>query len=553
MTEKTSIETALAYHEATKHHPHRYARSPGYLDWATQPDPFRRYAGSECTPLVRDESRSSPSYDEVHEPGAVTPVPVDSATLSEFLRCSLALSAWKALEGARWALRVNPSSGNLHPTEGYLVVGEVEGLLDAAGVFHYAPKEHALERRCEFAASAWTQLAEGFPAGTFFAGLSSIHWREAWKYGERAYRYCQHDVGHALAALSFSAAMQGWRVHPLDQMGDEEIAALLGLDRDSDFDQAEREHPDLLVAIIPAKESSREWPSTLPSETMDAVMNGTWYGRANLLSPDHVEWDRIDTMAEACANPSMKEPEQSALPTTWPKPLRADRPSLRARNVILQRRSAVAMDGSTSISADALHLIMDRLIPRFDRAPWCALQPPAFINLGLFVHRVDGLAPGIYFLDRANNRSMPPRDSMRQEFEWSRPPGCPTSLPLIHLVSGDVRSIAGQLSCGQSIASDGVFSVAMISEFETRIRERGAWMYRRLFWEAGMIGQVLYLEAEAAGVRGTGIGCYFDDPVHELFGLADKKHQSLYHFTVGGPVEDPRLTTLPPYASGPIA
>ena len=62
-----------------------------------------------------------------------------------------------------------------------------------------------------------------------------------------------------------------------------------------------------------------------------------------------------------------------------------------------------------------------------------------------------------------------------------------------------------------------------------------------------MIGQTLYLEAEAAGVRATGIGCFFDDPVHELFGLQGRNYQSLYHFTVGGPIEDARLTTLPPY------
>ena len=64
-----------------------------------------------------------------------------------------------------------------------------------------------------------------------------------------------------------------------------------------------------------------------------------------------------------------------------------------------------------------------------------------------------------------------------------------------------------------------------------------------------MIGQILYLEAEAAGIRSTGIGCFFDDPVHDLFGFKDGTYQSLYHFTVGGPVEDTRLTTLPPYPS----
>ena len=63
-----------------------------------------------------------------------------------------------------------------------------------------------------------------------------------------------------------------------------------------------------------------------------------------------------------------------------------------------------------------------------------------------------------------------------------------------------------------------------------------------------MIGPVLYLEAEAAGVRATGIGCFFDDPVHQMLGLFPNTiFQSLYHFTVGGPVEDGRLTTLPPY------
>jgi nitroreductase len=68
-----------------------------------------------------------------------------------------------------------------------------------------------------------------------------------------------------------------------------------------------------------------------------------------------------------------------------------------------------------------------------------------------------------------------------------------------------------------------------------------------LFWESGIIGQVLYLEAEAHGLRGTGIGCFFDDAVHDLLGFDDHAFQSLYHFTIGDPVEDQRLTTYPPY------
>jgi hypothetical protein len=49
---------------------------------------------------------------------------------------------------------------------------------------------------------------------------------------------------------------------------------------------------------------------------------------------------------------------------------------------------------------------------------------------------------------------------------------------------------------------------------------------------------VLYLEAEEEGIRSTGIGRYFDDLVHEVFGISSRDWQSFYHFAVGGPVED---------------
>ena len=47
MDRDARIERALRYHERTMHrYPGGYARSLGYLDWATQPDPFRSYEGA---------------------------------------------------------------------------------------------------------------------------------------------------------------------------------------------------------------------------------------------------------------------------------------------------------------------------------------------------------------------------------------------------------------------------------------------------------------------------------------------------------------------------
>jgi hypothetical protein len=120
-------------------------------------------------------------------------------------------------------------------------------------------------------------------------------------------------------------------------------------------------------------------------------------------------------------------------------------------------------------------------------------------------------------------------------------------LPLVLLAVGDCRALAQRLSCDQEIAADGFFSLAMIAEFDASLAEYGDAFYRHLFWEAGVVGQTLYLEAEIAGARATGIGCFYDDPVHDVLGLQGHAFQSLYHFTVGLPVEDTRLTTEPGY------
>lgn len=174
--------------------------------------------------------------------------------------------------------------------------------------------------------------------------------------------------------------------------------------------------------------------------------------------------------------------------------------------------------------------------------PW-----EANIHLALFVHRVDGLPPGLYFLLRNVCEKDELRVAMRGSFAWKKPDYCPDALELYLLAQGDVHKTAMQISCFQEIAGDGCFSAAMIAAFESPLNRYGSWFYPRLFRECGLIGQVLYLEAEAAGLRGTGIGCFFDDPTHEVLGLKGRSYQDLYHFTVGGPIEDQRLTTLPPY------
>ncbi len=541
-------EVVVAYHERTKHHLHRYAASLGRLDWATQPDPFRRYRGADLVRLPLPRPDRQLPYWHLYLLDGVPPEPLSLVSLSLFFRYALSLTAWKRVGETTWSLRANPSSGNLHPTEGYAVLPAIEQLGGAPAVYHYAPREHALERRATLDAEAWGALCPASSEGSFLVGVSSILWREAWKYGERAFRYCQHDVGHALATLRVAASALGWRLMLLDGISDSVIAGLLGLSRSRDFAAAEPEEPELLALVTPGP-PTRHLSSGLTTGNIGA----RWRGKANTLSPKHgVAWPAIDEVARATRRPGSAPITEDfrRFPTEeelFGTPLRHGRTT--AEKAILGRRSAVAMDGSTAISRESFFRMLARLVPARERRsmPWDAIPWRPRIHLGLFVHRVEGIPRGLYALARDPAKCAVLRKVMRREFRWQQLASCPPKLPLFLLQEGDCGALAATVSCGQDIASDGAFSLGMIADYMDSLSTHGAAFYRNLFWEAGMVGQVLYLEAEEAGVRATGIGCYFDDLVHETFGITSREWQSLYHFTVGRPVDDPRLTTLPAY------
>jgi SagB-type dehydrogenase family enzyme len=549
--ELSAEEIVVAYHERTKHHLHRFAASPGYLDWATQPDPFRRYDGASLVRLPLPDAGRAPPYWRLYVADSMDPVLLSVDSLSLFFRYALSLTAWKRFHETTWSLRANPSSGNLHPTEGYALLPPVDAIHDRPGVYHYAPKEHGFERRADLDPLVWADFMAAFPEGSFLVGLSSIHWREAWKYGERAFRYCQHDVGHALGTLRFAAATLGWTLRLLDRVGDGDVSQLLGLDHEADYPGAEREDPELVALVVPGNWAS-DRGLALSKEWVSKVATSEWYGTANALSPEHgVDWPVIDGVARATTIPRIAADEEfSRFPSEeelFEPPVRSG--AFTADKVILGRRSAVSMDASTAMPAATFFRMLARLIPTRDRrsVPWDAIRWRPRIHLGLFVHRVNDLPPGLYVLARDPEKVELLRQAMRHEFLWRRPPSCPRGLPLYLLEEGDCRALAASVSCGQDIAGDGAFSLGMFADYMGSLVSYGAAFYRNLFWEAGLVGQVLYLEAEEAGVRSTGIGCYFDDLVHEVFGISSRDWQSLYHFTVGGPVEDRRLTTLPAY------
>ncbi|KAA8515922.1 hypothetical protein F0562_019101 [Nyssa sinensis] len=566
------LTQVLKYHNQTKHSFNNYARGPHGLDWANQPNPFRRYVSAPLAPLQHFPTHNSnpdtidaPLYSSVFN-SLPSPKPISISSISRLLYDSLALSAWKTTGFSTWSLRVNPSSGNLHPTEAYVIAPPIESVSNSPFVAHYAPKEHSLEIRTHIPSGF---LPNFFPEGSFLIGFSSIFWREAWKYGERAFRYCNHDVGHAIAAVSMAAAGLGWDVKLLDGLSYLDLEKLMGLENFPEFEIPSRpvkgklpgiefEHPDCVLVVFPNEVGNFDVNYKELSSALSGFSNLEWKGNPNLLSKEHVCWDIIYRTAEAAKKPLTARNEFVVNPFQSSGLFsESSYKGLTLREIVRKRRSAVDMDGVTIMERGTFYQILLHCLPSGSQTagkqrkqlalPFRALPWDSEVHAALFVHRVAGLPKGLYFLVRNEDHFSDLKKSTRSDFKWEKPEGCPHDLPLYELARIDCRELSKRLSCHQDIASDGCFSLGMVAHFEPTLRDKAVWMYPRLFWETGVLGQVLYLEAHAVGISATGIGCFFDDPVHEVLGLKGANFQSLYHFTVGGPVLDKRIMSLPAY------
>ena len=68
-----TVADIIAYHERTKHQPDRYASGPHGLDWATQPNPFRRFTGASLFRLPLADSDETPSAAALFGAATVSP------------------------------------------------------------------------------------------------------------------------------------------------------------------------------------------------------------------------------------------------------------------------------------------------------------------------------------------------------------------------------------------------------------------------------------------------------------------------------------------------
>ena len=374
-----NLQTVFHYHETTKHSHQRNARSLGYMDWATQPNPFREYKDTQKIKLPLALENSTPPYVLLDEELPSAPLLLES--LSQFLQFSMGLAAWKVSGESSWAVRCNASSGNLHPSESYMIMPPLLSNAKST-IYHYAPKNHELELLAEFDTDFWQSQKEG----SFIVGLSSIVWREVWKYGERAFRYTQLDAGHAWQSFVVSAKMLGWKITRLDNVTHKNITQVLGLDQESRF--FEDEIADMLLMVSPETVDA-----SLSLESLLHDIPLVFKGSANKLSPSMQEWEIIPEIEKAT---SVDEKARTKVENYH---VEKREPTQESKEVVLNRRSIHVMDKKESfITKEQFYMIMQSVNGSLD-------AKENSTHLVLFVNRVKECESGLYILVR-NKRDL---------------------------------------------------------------------------------------------------------------------------------------------------
>ena len=181
------VEAAWAYHNGTKHSYESIRTNPHYLDWETQPIPFKVYSKLEPIPLPQHLSSSGVaalsaiSSMSAHPDGHLV---LKSETLAEIIFLSAGITKRRRYPGGEISYRAAACTGALYHIDLYLVCGDLPGLV--AGVYHFGPHDFALRRLRMGDHRAILARATGGESPVVSAPAivicTSTYWRNAWKY-----------------------------------------------------------------------------------------------------------------------------------------------------------------------------------------------------------------------------------------------------------------------------------------------------------------------------------------------------------------------------------
>ncbi|MGI8312293.1 SagB family peptide dehydrogenase [Saccharopolyspora hattusasensis] len=400
--------------------------------------------------------------------------------LSTLLHYGYGFSRWDVGPGAVWPHhRMVPSARCYFPTELYLWLPRSGDF--PAGMYHYDTLHHAvaLIREGEFLGELSELLGADLDEAGSVVLLSSLFWKNAFKYRGYSYRLCAQEAGMVVGNLLMVAGALGLRGDVHYQFPDRPAGRLLGL-------EPSEEH---LFAALPLRPAGRS-----PLEGVIRVAGG----RAGLEhlppmrhtyvrpeGPSHAHDELFTSIAENCLlDDGVDFARELPAVSRCPHEVSSVLPAPPAREEPLDLGAALRARNSGNVLfnpvARTLPLADFWEIVRYATEPYtCDLRPGVAapgVSLHVAVFDVAGLPPGIYRFCREHGGL-----HVVSEGDFSRPLQGALPVPNLNL-------------CASSMA------LYLAADYAETSRVFGNRAYRLINLEAGLVAQRLCVLSAAHGV-----------------------------------------------------
>ena len=497
------IRTSVQYHQQTSYK--RLEMTGHFLDWKNQPTVFKTYHG--ITPVQLPVEIQFPQttlcslLKKTHADSQMS-LALDLADISRLLMLTCRLTARARHADGDFYYRSAASAGALYPTEIYVAPQGVNGIED--GLYHFSIAHHGLSLLRKGNLSPWIvkalqPMGAKIPLLTVF--FSAIFFRSAWKYRDRSYRYHLLDTGHVLENLTLAFKAMSLPYALCYDFDDNKINRLLGLDDSKEV--------SLALAQIPGNNSLQGKADEGIDEIPDPVKAASRVADKEI---DYPAIREIHTAGVKITSPSEPTAQMihdlGVIPDTWTKI--EDSPSWPEitgyAETVFGRRSRRNFVPET-ISQACLLSLLDTLCTTQSAGYSIPSNPCQTVCPGFLIGRASGFEPGFYMLD-----------------SFSESYGIISREPLIERMT--------RVCLDQAWLVNAAVHFVFMTNLQTLDRLWGARGYRYAMMTAGMMGERLYLVAEATGLGCCGIGAFYDAEAAELLNL-NSESRLLYLVAVG--------------------
>ena len=484
------VQAVLDYHRATNHSVESIQSNNLALDFSNLPRTYKLYRKLETVPLVNESVASTiPAFSALSTPlgTAQTESAPDLATLSTLLKFSAGITKWLPVPNGKMAFRAASCTGAMYHIELYVVCGELEGL--PAGVYQFGVHDNALRRvRSGDFRGALTDAA-GNHSGVADAPITivytSVFWRNAWKYQDRAYRHAYWDGGTILANTLALATSHGLPASVVTGFVDGAVNRLVDVDGAKEsalFMVPIGYAPSMQSPDEPAPERAKlETLPYSPQEVNYPLIRST-HDVTSLADADAVRSWRSSVM-------STSMPAPTAQLTSLTPVKHGEQPQASVDEVIQQRGSTRRFQEISISYADFSAILSTATVGV--PGDYVSGAVASLNDMYLIVNAVEGLPSGTYVYH-------------------------PNSQELELLKEGQFREDAGHLGLNQILAHDAAVNVYFMADLDEVTAGLGPRGYRASQLDASTTAGRLYLSAYALGLGASGL-TFFDDEVTEFF------------------------------------